>query len=394
MADAPLPLRVHATAWRPADVRVTLNVTLHAAVVPSAEPGGCRVDTAHVVVLDDLLDAASCDALLARLTGGAAGAAPPEALWARRTADAPSAPRTWGLTDAAMRALETHPPPAMVELQSRLAALYPECALEHLVAANAAPDAPAVCERFVANAAVHGDCFSWHVDAEAPAGEYVNRERGKPLLVSALLYLDADWPDDLDAETLFLDPPSGCGIFVRPKRGRLVLMDADVTHRVSAPSAHAGRPRFSLVWKARACDVTCRACVACADAAHTHAQLVFRPCSAEQRPCIARPEWGRPTAFGSAARVEALTRALPPRSAQPAAEAVAADAAASSAHAAAPPPARSKRAHEDAAAERPGAKRAETLQPRRGVKRGSSAELEEEALPLRKAPNVADAMEA
>jgi hypothetical protein len=90
--------------------------------------------------------------------------------------------------------------------------------------------------------------------------------------------------------------------------------------------------------------------------------------------------------------VEALTRALPPRSAQPAAEAVAADAAASSAHAAAPPPARSsKRAHEDATAERPGAKRAETLQPRRGVKRGSSAELEEEV--RRKAPNVADGME-
>ena len=42
------------------------------------------------------------------------------------------------------------------------------------------------------------------------------------------------------------------------------------------------------------------------------------PRSPEQRACIARPEWGRPTAFGSAARVEALIRQLPPR--QPASE--------------------------------------------------------------------------
>ena len=40
------------------------------------------------------------------------------------------------------------------------------------------------------------------------------------------------------------------GVVVRPKRGRAVLMDQDVLHRVSAPSASAeGRPRYSLVWK-------------------------------------------------------------------------------------------------------------------------------------------------
>ncbi len=40
------------------------------------------------------------------------------------------------------------------------------------------------------------------------------------------------------------------GVMVRPKRGRAVLMDQDVLHRVSAPSASAeGRPRYSLVWK-------------------------------------------------------------------------------------------------------------------------------------------------
>ena len=43
---------------------------------------------------------------------------------------------------------------------------------------------------------------------------------------------------------------TGVGLVVRPKRGRAVLMDQDVLHRVSAPSAAAGgRPRYSLVWK-------------------------------------------------------------------------------------------------------------------------------------------------
>ena len=42
---------------------------------------------------------------------------------------------------------------------------------------------------------------------------------------------------------------SGAGAFVRPRPGRMILMDQDVTHRVSAPSALAQRPRYSLVWK-------------------------------------------------------------------------------------------------------------------------------------------------
>jgi hypothetical protein len=69
-------------------------------------------------------------------------------------------------------------------------------------------------------------------------------------------------------------------------------MDQDVLHRLSPPSRAAGRPRYSLVWK-----------------------LVFLP----RRPgqplacCIARPEWGRPTPFGSAARVAMVARALTDR---------------------------------------------------------------------------------
>lgn len=74
---------------------------------------------------------------------------------------------------------------------------------------------------------------------------------------------------------------------MRPKRYRAVLMDQDMLHRVSAPSAAAGgRPRYSLVWK-----------------------LAFLPRQLGQRCSIARPEWGLPTSLGSAAKVDAIKRA-------------------------------------------------------------------------------------
>ena len=73
---------------------------------------------------------------------------------------------------------------------------------------------------------------------------------------------------------------------------RAVLMDQDVLHRLSAPSAAAGgRPRYSLVWKLA---------------------LTPRPGvpAAQTACCIARPEWGRPTAFGSAAKLEEVVRQM------------------------------------------------------------------------------------
>lgn len=68
---------------------------------------------------------------------------------------------------------------------------------------------------------------------------------------------------------------------------RAVLMDQDVLHRLSAPSRLAqGQPRYSLVWK-----------------------LVFLPLGGAQ-PSIARPEWGSPTAFGSAAKMQAAAKQM------------------------------------------------------------------------------------
>ncbi len=71
------------------------------------------------------------------------------------------------------------------------------------------------------------------------------QEPGKPLFFSVLVYLNASWPRNLDAETLFLDTSSDTGIVVRPRPGRVVLMDQDILHRLSAPSLAAKTPRYS-----------------------------------------------------------------------------------------------------------------------------------------------------
>ncbi len=62
----------------------------------------------------------------------------------------------------------------------------------------------------------------------------------------------------------------------------------DVLHRLSMPALAAGSlPRYSLVWK-----------------------LVLVPTRAGQQVTLARPEWGRPTAFGSAAVLERVVRGM------------------------------------------------------------------------------------
>jgi len=152
------------------------------------------------------------------------------------------------------------------------------------------------CSCFLANAAATGDAFSWHVDADPESfpsptawtiqhGTYCNREPGKPLFVSLLLYLDDSWPLDNNAETLFLDSLTETGVVVRPKPYRAVLFDQDVAHRLSAPSPAAGRPRYSLVMK-----------------------LVMMPKHAGACCSIARPDWGQPTYFGSAGHVHKAAR--------------------------------------------------------------------------------------
>jgi hypothetical protein len=76
-----------------------------------------------------------------------------------------------------------------------------------------------------------------------------------------------------------VDGSSCTGLCVQPRPGRAVLMHADVLHRISAPSAIAQRPRYSLVWK-----------------------LVFIPRAGDaprSRESVRRTEWGEPTRLGT-----------------------------------------------------------------------------------------------
>eukprot|EP00798_Chlamydomonas_sp_ICE-L_P018809 gene18810-25354_t len=394
------PISSHPSAWDPQSARVVQNITLDAAFVPSDADPGTRLDYAHLAVLDDFLGAEDCLALFNFLAAPdhkalnssdrhedkeMAGCGPPSSKWERATSDGAGLPRTWGLKDAVLHEFAASKLHAKIELQSRLAKLYPEYIIGHMPsdslqnlsdpidpiesglkpgqacphskqgpasntsiqtlpdalhakggsklnsgqaspyskfgpasnasihdgpeasgdagdaqledpesvpsslsgpkdkhandAATAAdddgvqPEDPEStyntfdCHNILANATVYGDSFAWHVDADPwtlpesawthKFGHYFNREPGKPLF----------------------DTPTDTGIFVRPKAGRIVLMDQDVVHRLSTPSKQANRPRYSVVWK-----------------------LIFFPTCEGQSVSLAKPEWGPPTSFGSAAR--------------------------------------------------------------------------------------------
>lgn len=104
------------------------------------------------------------------------------------------------------------------------------------------------------------DCFGWHIDAD-PAllppspwtdafGRYPNRSPGKPRFVTALIYLNSEWEEAWGAPTRFLDPPTEEVLSISPMPGRVVLLDQDITHAVTAPNKAAGtRPRYSLACK-------------------------------------------------------------------------------------------------------------------------------------------------
>lgn len=364
-----VPVQTHATRWRPREAVPALNVELGA-------DGG-----ENVVVLDGLVDEVTRSALHRLLSAGgddvttphaaawptaggstrgsacgevpAARAAfsdscgPPVGAWQQTTVDGAGMPCSWGMAPALLQRLERSPPPAVVEVQSRLAALYPEYIIAHMPpvmggerqarptsvphgggdgggapsytgagsraggggngagpgvaeAARGPGDHDGVsyaCPAFVANAAVADHAFEWHVDADpsllppssgwvAELGQYVNGAAGRPLFVSLLVYTDSCWALDWHAETLFLDPASGVGVLVQPRPGRAVLMHQDALHRVSAPSAAAGRPRYSLVWK-----------LLFVPRRHGALGDGRRGALGQPRETVSRPEWGPPVAL-------------------------------------------------------------------------------------------------
>eukprot|EP01025_Chloroclados_australasicus_P060189 TRINITY_DN76_c4_g1_i3.p1 TRINITY_DN76_c4_g1~~TRINITY_DN76_c4_g1_i3.p1 ORF type:complete len:333 (+),score=27.30 TRINITY_DN76_c4_g1_i3:228-1226(+) len=280
------------------NVDVAMNLKLDACVVPTSNGQDFRIDEAHLVVLDNFVDETMRQDILDYVTekGWDHSVGPPESKWEKRTTDSVGMPATWGLKAEQLAELVNSDCEALLEVQTRLCALYPEVDIYHMPSHLLHPSKPEVedaeeevfCDQFVCNAAVSGDQFNWHVDAdpsnltECPwvheYGLYSNREAGKPLFVSMLMYLNDEWDRRWNAETLFLDTGTDTGVFVRPKAGRIVLMDQDIVHRLSSPSADAPVPRYSIVWK-----------------------LIFmnKNSNEAEELCIARPEWGRSTAFGS-----------------------------------------------------------------------------------------------
>ena len=190
-------------------------------------------------------------------------------------------------------------PPPILELQARLSMLLQE--------ANRDTGGVDVCRMppaclgddvtpLAANAPLASDgneCYSWHIDAD-PAllppspwtdcfGRYPNRQPGKPRFVSALVYLNEEWKwPEWGAPTRFLDPPTGEVLEIPPAPGRLLLLDQDISHSVTAPLAAAGdRPRYSLVLK-----------------------CVVHPRKAGAEVAIADAAWGEPQRIGSAVEPE------------------------------------------------------------------------------------------
>ncbi|KAK9806407.1 hypothetical protein WJX73_002680 [Symbiochloris irregularis] len=180
------PVSTQHTTWQPAQAQVTVNARCDARIVPSAaSPEGARVAYSHVAVLDDFIDEPTRSSLLALLTaeGWDHSQGPPERKWERATADGAGLSRTWGLTHTALQELRNDSIPAMTEVQSRLAKLYPDFGICHMPS----------------HAMQHAQ-----------------------------------------SETLFLDGETDVGLVIRPMRCRAVLMDQDVLHRLSPPSKKAG----------------------------------------------------------------------------------------------------------------------------------------------------------
>lgn len=254
-------VKTHESSWDPDTAQVTLNTRLDARLVPHGS--GMRLDYGHVVVLDNFIDEPHRQALLDLLTKPEwdHSEGPPTDKWERETADGAGLPKTWGLKDSVLQQLAKGDMPAMQEVHTRLAKLYPDFTIAHMPSdmiqhrAAAADDTndvvpgspgpsqaantplsnalghgdlrhpqtdamlqssqcqtepgrhhahplstsgsddesvaePSVdCNQFVGNAAVYGDCYTWHVDADPSAfpaspwvdtfGHYCNGDPGK-----------------------------------------------------------------------------------------------------------------------------------------------------------------------------------------------------------------------
>ena len=98
----------------------------------------------------------------------------------------------------------------------------------------------------------------------------------------------------------------GCCPSERDPSSSKLIFKCVMSHRLSVPSATAGRPRYSLVFK-----LVMVPRQRGEGGAGSAGMAAAAPGSGEGSDCccIARPEWGRPVAFGSSAKAERLLAA-------------------------------------------------------------------------------------
>eukprot|EP00658_Telonema_sp_P-2_P006618 TRINITY_DN12501_c0_g1_i3.p1 TRINITY_DN12501_c0_g1~~TRINITY_DN12501_c0_g1_i3.p1 ORF type:complete len:385 (+),score=90.56 TRINITY_DN12501_c0_g1_i3:231-1385(+) len=294
------PVKLVESTWDPSRVKVALHGGLDA-----AEAEG-REDVSRVVVFDGMFGEDERRQIFKTLLGPGGSEAhpcPPVDRWQLSVCDDGAGKPTWGPNAEVLEQLLSNP--GVIEIQSRLAKLYPQYTVAHIPAVDLTTGGHEImAHRMVANAPLADESFDWHIDAD-PAllpdspfvtrhGRYPNRQPGKPLFVSLIVYLNAEWLRSWGAETMFLDLESDAGFMVLPKAGRAVLMEQDMTHRICAPSAAAGRPRYSLVWK-----------------------LVFLPKEKESAMSIQRAGLGKMTLFGGEHKRDQDHQAKPEKDCNP-----------------------------------------------------------------------------
>lgn len=241
---------------------MALHVSLNGRLVQTeiTEQNTLRADEAEVLALDGLVSQSARESIQQLLLDDAfPGNTPPRpssnVFDYCSTADTSGSAATTGATDEVLDKLQKGDCAGVTEILHSLRNLYAHEARDVRLLEDVDTT-----RCVLANAPVAGESsYGYHVDAEPSTladcaftsnySRYFNRAKCKPRLVSAIVYTNSSWDVMHNGETLFLDDSASSGVFVCPKPGRVVLMDADISHRINAPHVDAAKPRFSVVLK-------------------------------------------------------------------------------------------------------------------------------------------------
>lgn len=308
------------TSWDPRRAELDAYWAIDGAVVTTGDGSASWWDVSEVVTFDGVVDDALRASLLSLLCAAPdwdAETGVDPRMWERgiftdvtdpsdgdEEQDGEARGAGWGLCEEGLAQLCAAPAPGPIaQLEERIARLLHEanegCVRVSRMATAVFGDSVTP---LAANAPVasDGDLFSWHIDADPmllpPSpwtdvfGRAPNRAPGKPRFVTALIYLNEHWDSKWGGPTRFLDLPTERVLHVTPKPGRVVLMDQDITHAVTAPSTEAGdRPRYSLACK-----------LVLYPGSELPGVLGQRACDGTTRLRLVHPKFGKAALFGSA----------------------------------------------------------------------------------------------